>query len=52
MIVVSSNEDDWRVSTFCNEPLGELDAGHGAKLDVEHQAAELRMLCIREERLR
>jgi len=49
-IIVSSNEDDRNVPAFGHQPAGEFDAGHATELDVEHQAVELRMLLIREER--
>ena len=47
---MSSNEDDRNVPAFGHQPAGEFDAGHATELDVEHQAVELRMLLIREER--
>jgi len=39
-----------RSFAFGHQPAGEFDAGHATELDVEHQAVELRMLLIREER--
>jgi hypothetical protein len=50
--VVSGYENDGSVYAVSNEPLSQFDTGHGTQLDVEHQAAELRMLPVREERLR
>ena len=51
-IVVSGHVDERSVPAFGHEPLAEFDAGHAAEPDVEHQAVELRMLRVREERLR
>ena len=48
---MSGYVDERRVPAFGREPLAEFDAGHAAELDVEHQAVELRMLRVREERL-
>ena len=51
-IVVSGHVDERSVLASGHEPLAQFDAGHAAELDVEHQAVELRMLRVREERLR
>ena len=51
-IVVSGHVEERSVPAFGHEPLAEFDAGHAAEMDVEHQAVELRMLRVREERLR
>src|SRR5450755_1920836 len=51
-IVVRGDEDDRNVPTLGRQLLGQFDTGHAAELDVEHQTAELRMLRVREERLR
>ena len=51
-IVVSGHVNERSVPAFGHEPKAEFDAGHAAKPDVEHQAVELRMLRVREKRLR
>jgi hypothetical protein len=51
-IIVSGYVNERSVPAFGHEPLAEFDAGHAAEPDVEHQAVELRMLRVREERLR
>ncbi len=51
-IIVSGDADERSVPAFGYEPLGEFDAGHATEPDVEHQAVELRMLRVCEERLR
>jgi predicted N-acetyltransferase YhbS len=49
---VSGYVNERSVPAFGHEPLAEFDAGHAAEPDVEYQAVELRMLRVREERLR
>jgi hypothetical protein len=51
-IVVSGYVNERSLHAFGHVPLAEFDAGHAAEPDVEHQAVELRMLRVREERLR
>ena len=47
---MSSDKDDGRKPASGRELLSEFYAGHGAELDVEHKAAELGMLPVREKR--
>jgi len=49
---MSRNEDDGRTLACRREMLCEFYAGHATELDVEHQAAELGMLPVREKRFR
>ena len=51
-IAVSGHASERNVPAFGHESLAEFDAGHAAEPDVEHQAVELRMLRVCEERLR
>ena len=49
--IVVSGDIDEGASPFRPQPLAELDAGHTAQSDIEHQAVEPRMLRVREEGL-
>ena len=49
---MSSNKDDGRTPACGREPLSEFYAGHFNKLDIEHKAAELGLLRVREKRFR
>jgi hypothetical protein len=51
-IAVSGYVNERNAPAFSHESLTEFDAGHAAEPDVEHQAVELRMLRVREKRLR
>jgi len=46
---MGGDEDDGRTAAYGCEPPSELDPGHATELNVEHQAAELRMLGISEK---
>ena len=50
-ILVSGDTDERGIAAFGHESLAKFDAGHLAKMNVEHQAVELRMFRVREERL-
>ena len=45
-----SDTDERRGAAFRLEPLPQFDAGHAAKIDVEHEAVELRMFQVRKRR--
>jgi len=49
---MSSNKDNGRWSANRRKPLSEFYAGYATELNVEHEAAELGMLPVREKRLR
>ena len=51
-IVVRGDENEGRRSTLGQKLLAQLDAGHAAELDIEHEAIELRMFRVREKCLR
>jgi len=46
---MGGDEDDRCTPTYGSQPPSELDPGHATELNVEHQAAELRMLGISEK---
>ena len=48
---MSGDEDSRNLHTFSNKLLGEFDTGHGGKLDVEYQTAELGTIFVRQKRL-
>ena len=50
LIRVRGDEDERSVTAFRHEPTAQLDAGHAAELDVEHEAVELRMVLVGEKR--
>ena len=43
------NEDEWGRCNLGHEPLSQLDAGHTAELNVQHEAVEPRLFRIREK---
>ena len=49
---MSSNKDDGRMSARRRQPSSEFYARDFTKLDIEHQAAELGMLRVREKGFR
>ena len=49
---MTSDKDDRCTPACGREPLSEFYAGHVTELDIEHKAAELGMLRVREKRFR
>ena len=50
-ILVSGDADERRIAAFGHESLAKIDTGYLSKMNVEHQAVELGMFLVREERL-